>query len=275
LGFSGPFVEAGWKPSAEAWRKIGDRLQRAYRLQLDYAPDPHDFMLILNDGVVRTSSSNGRESFCFEIGLWILNAVAAHIDVNVAERDAGEAGMRTVVTAGEHANYGIPEVRLDDLMLDATRESQGVSPWAQRAGNPVVVTNPRALQMNTAFSTAYILERGGKRYGLAGSGFFIDRSFFALIAAGAAAHPDRFRYDESPCEGGRLLSVQNLKGDPKFAWHMGFFVGTPIPIKDEQAIETEVYRLHRFFPYNEPPSEYWFDLDTFGFNSGDGRPRQI
>jgi hypothetical protein len=187
------------------------------------------------------------------------------------EKETGQAGMRTVVAAGEHANYGIPEVRLDDVMLDATRESRGVSPEAARAGNPIIVSNPRALQMNTAFSKAYILEQGGSKLKLPDSGFFIERSFFDLIAASAAAHSSRFSYEVSRCEGGRLHLVKNLRGDPRFAWHMGFFVGEPIAVKTK-LIKTEVCRLRRFFAYNEPPDEYWFDLDTFAFVSGDGRP---
>ena len=36
-----------------------------------------------------------------------------------------------------------------------------LSDLAQKVGNPVVIYNPKELQMNTAFSKAFLLDEGG------------------------------------------------------------------------------------------------------------------
>lgn len=51
-----------------------------------------------------------------------------------------------------------------------------LSDLAQKVGNPVVIYNPKELQMNTAFSKAFLLDEGGSKAGLPGNYFYIDES---------------------------------------------------------------------------------------------------
>ena len=75
---------------------------------------------------------------------------------------------------------------------------------ANSVGNPIVIYNPKEMQMNTAFSKAYILESGGGKAGLPGNYMYIDKSVIDAIDKYARDKGSPYlarerRYDELLC----------------------------------------------------------------------------
>jgi hypothetical protein len=212
-------------------------------------------MLLLNDGVVRTLVEPESHSFCWPLAFWVRDVVWAHIDVTAAERSKGLPGTRTIVTGGQRANYGFPSARLDDFASLASKEGVGPTKAAMKAGNPMIASNPTALQMNTAFSKAYILDDYGSEAGIEGCGLFVDESFFEVARAHASASLGRFEFVEKTQADGLFRGVKDIKSDANHPWMMGFLLA-PDPINvDVDPLKTTVRRVVSFFPYDEKPPE--------------------
>ncbi|HEY1122661.1 MAG TPA: hypothetical protein VGE67_13705 [Haloferula sp.] len=263
LGFGRHFVKSGWKPDIATWQKIAERLQAAYSIHLRYPSLPGNFMLLLNDGVVRTIVDNKDHAFCWPLAAWIRDVVWAHVDVTSTERATGYPGPRTIVTGGEHANYGLPAATMDDFANLATKEYPGMTKAAQAAGNPTIASNPAALQMNTAFSKAYILDDYGSEVGINGCGLFVDASFFELVRAHAQADQQRFTFVEEMREEGLFRGVKDANSDAHRQWMMRFVLA-PEPIKvDVASLATTVWRVEKFYPHDGTPTDSCIEVPWY------------
>lgn len=114
--------------------------------------------------------------------------------------------------------------------------------------------NPRPLQMNTALSKSYILESLGSKAGIKGNNFFIDKSFFEYI--------------KNIIINDNMLEIIDQEGlfaikykdelEIECNWLIGFdFVKI---IKIDEPFETVVYEIKSFYPVDENPKKFKFDL---------------
>ena len=262
LGFGRPLKESGWQPDLESWTRIAERLSNAYQIHCRHTPSPGEFMLTLNDGVVRTRIVSDASNECLSLSLWLRAAIWAHLDVNRMERKCGFPGTRTVITGGQRAFYSFPEVRLDDLVINYTRKNPGLSQLAKETGNPLIICNPEPLQMNTAFSRAFILDEAGSGVGLKGSNVFVEQSLLDLVEKICATKSSHYRVTKQVNENDFLFAVEYLNPPEDRPWCFGLLLDRMPGEIVLDAFTTKVFRLKKFFPNDENPKDFCFDLET-------------
>ncbi len=262
LGFSNDFCKNGWILNKEQWEKIDLRLKNFYRQHYLNISSLNEYIFILNDGVVRTIPLVYNESssvmncyplnnHIYEISMWIRTVISSHINVNNSDK----IGARTVLSYGERFNSFLDEVTVDDLVYNYTkRDLNQKSQLAINTGDYTLMHNPRPLQMNTALSKSYILESLGSKAGIKGNNFFIDKSFFEYI--------------KNIIINDNMLEIIDQEGlfaikykdelEIECNWLIGFdFVKI---IKIDEPFETVVYEIKSFYPVDENPKKFKFDL---------------
>lgn len=258
LGFGAIFRDS-WSPTKEQWSHAIDRVNRAYMQFCDNLSPTNELTLALNDGIVRVKCPNENDALN-EIALWLCDLVKAHYKVNKSESKTNSPGARTIITAGQKVVYSsIEEVKQDDLVLDYTRTRPGLSIFAERAGNKTVVLNPGMLQMNVAFSKAYLLDEAGSRQGIWGPSMFFDESFFQYAKRLIQAS-DSYSLVEENQNGSWLFAAAHKDNRPERPWLFGIRCESqriPVAIRD---LKTTVRRATAFYPWDENPAEFQFEL---------------
>jgi len=136
-----------------------------------------------------------------------------------------------------------------------------VSQLAKQAGNPFLVCNPEPLQMNTAFSKAYILDDAGSKAGLQGSSIFVDQSFLDVIEE-LCTSTSHYRVTKRQNEADFLFAVEYVNPPPDRPWCLGMLLDRQPGSVRLHALSSSVYRLKKFFPNDENPEEFCFDLES-------------
>jgi hypothetical protein len=260
LGFGRTFTESAWLPSEEQWRVLASRADKAYRTHLRHL-FMGEYVLCLNDGIVRaiTMVSIGQTA------MWLRHLALAHSELNRTERAMTLPGARTVVAFGVRAEYTFEEVTLDDLTLDHTRPAEGSSRNQHPEGATTVVSNLSPLQLNTAFSIAYLLDTLGSRQGLEGPGFFVDERVFAAL---------RVWSERQALHLGQGLRVVDedrgsewffgVKGTPLGPdgreGLLGFLCASPPISVQDHRLSTTVRKVLRYFPDDEEWNDFSIDL---------------
>ncbi len=248
LGFSKQIKENNWNPSDNKWNMIAGRLRRAHQTFVEQTQAGLGKALILNDGLGYVFDTDDQD--LSTLSYYLMLCVRAHCAINAAEKENGYPGGRSILAYGEGIQYFLPEIHLDDFVFRYTREKpMEMSRLARMTGNPTIVYNPAAFQMNTAFSKAFLLDELGSNYKITGNGFFIDQSVFELVREKAISKEQieqedsenevRFRVypTQRNCYPGRVL--------------FGFRMSKAIPVESEK-YNTSVYRIDGFSPVDEP-----------------------
>ncbi|MDG3006436.1 hypothetical protein [Paludisphaera mucosa] len=299
LGFGRPFSEADWLPNPQVWRQQAERVGAAYRDQCKFLSGPDgSYMLLLNDGIVRSITCSPRFGVA-SLASWTRSAVQGHYFVRQREFSQNLPGPRTVLSSGWVAEHSYSEVRVDDLVFDYTHQQSGLSKVAEALGNPVMVSNPSQLQLNTAFSRAYLLDQAGSKSGISGSRFYLDQRFLDDVTD-LLKHDDQVcikivernsdilfavEYLDSALQGvsmdtgdvltaarwNQILETEKAEsaarghsvfrnGSGYRPWAMGFLLESPAIQVDLPSLKTRVYRVLGFFPSDEDPREFMFEL---------------
>lgn len=251
-------------------------------------------MLLLNDGMVRSLIWED-SSTSVDLGMWLYSAVFAHNAVVATEPESGSPGVRTVISSGWAAEHSFGEVRVDDLVYDYTRKSAGMSVLARQTGNPVLVSNPPQLQLNTAFSRAFLLDEAGSKHGIAGAALYVDASFLRDVAE-EFSQSSTIRINDWTRESDRVFAVEHLERagaegrrpseiltldswmrrqkdvskdlrhgvDPfpsrNRPWVFGLLLDkNPISVV-LPSLSTTVFRVIGYFPHDEDPADFIVEL---------------
>lgn len=252
LGFGRPFSEANWSPDADVWASISDRLVNA-AIQYSTNLDPSEFGLTLNDGFIRTRD---QESFDHpdHMSMWLRSCIYAHNAIYESEREEGLPGARTVMAAGHALRYSPAVITRDDFVYNYTKtDPTKPSSQAQKYGDLVVAMNPGPLQMNTAFSKAYILEAGGSEAGLPGAHFYLDESVMVWLQNFApllrpTAHVV-WRVDDAVTR----FAISHDATEQRY--HFGFDLEGPVVVSLPR-IKSRVWRVRHFYPWDEDVAEF-------------------
>jgi hypothetical protein len=256
LGFSNTFIDSSWSPSKEEWARLIHRVARANRT-FSFS-GINELKLTLNDGIVQVKRP-GRNPLA-QISHWLRDVVLAHWQLNELESADGLPGARTVVTAGQKVLYtSIEEVKLDDLVLDYTRTRPGLSRLAEDFGNRTVVLNPELLQMNIAFSKAYLLDSFGSKQGISGPKFFVDESLFQYVEKLVSKAPDRYSLIRAVQDDSWLFAVAYTSVF-RYPWALGIRCESPVIKVNTGILKTTVRQVRAFYPYDEDPAQFQFDL---------------
>jgi hypothetical protein len=262
LGFGSHFTKNNWKLSEKEWQKVTDRLDSFYKIHSRYFSDLNGFMFVLNDGVIKTHflkkvSKENSINILHGIELWIRNIVMAHISIFEEEVSNEFPGARTVIAFGEKSEYSFSEARIDDFVLNYTRPKGGFSNIAKGTGNPIIISNPKELQMNTALAKAYILDDMGSKKGIGGSSLYIDESVLIFITQ-LVKMSNIITINKSDTEEGELISFEYTEEFER-PWLFGLLIDKEINI-DEEIIKTNVYKIKAYYPNDDHPEEFRFEL---------------
>ena len=255
LGFGKDFYKNQWELDYEKWQQIDLRLKNFYRHHYLNFASINEYIFILNDGIVRTIPLIWRDATMinqlFEVSMWIRNIIISHVNVNKNDN----IGARTVLSHGERFNSFLDEITVDDLVYNYTKKDKNQkSQLAINTGDYALMHNPRPLQMNTALSKSYIIESLGSKAGIDGSNFFIDKSFFDYLRNIVKNDEILEVIDEND------LFVIRYKDELEIEcnWLMGFDIQKAININEP--FETVVYKIKSFYPHDENPKEFKFEV---------------
>ena len=262
LGFGSLFEEKNWNLDVEQFRKIYDRLETAHSAVLYYS-SPQERNLILNDGIAKVYHPYSKDigpNNILSISLFFRSCVELHMSISKTEHNMGYPGCRSVIAFGDNIEYLADDIRLDDYVLNYSKpQGSDLSALAKKTGNPVVVYNPKELQMNTAFSKAYMIEAGGTRSGIPGNYMYIDQSVLdgiTLYAKDCGYVPIKIEDKEGikffvPYKEGNLSEVI-----------IGFCFDKEVIVPSDIRYRTKVYKLLRFYPWDEKTEDFFFDINN-------------
>ncbi len=261
LGFSNMFTSTNWDLEEAQMEAIYNRLESAHSSVLFYS-SPTERNLILNDGIAKVFHPLPKHvdpNNIMSISMFLRTCVELHMSINETEYENKYPGCRSVIAFGDNINYLADEVRLDDYVLNYTKpKDSDISDYARKNNNPVIIYNPKELQMNTAFSKAYIIESGGSKAGLPGNYMYIDDSVIQAIdnyAKDKGYHPVWIEDED-----GLKYFVPRRKGefsDVVLGFCFDLIRITPTNI----SYNTTVYKLLRFYPWDERTDEFFFDVN--------------
>lgn len=260
LGFGNVYRDSNWELNDEQKRQVYDRLVAAHSSVL-YFSKPYERVLILNDGIAKLfmpeSNIMGMGSI-LDIAFFLRSCVELHMAINQTERASNYPGCRSVIAFGDCIEYLAEDVRFDDYVMNYSKpKDQRISSVAERYGNPTVIYNPKELQMNTAFSKAYILENGGTKAGLCGNNMFIDQSVIDAIIGFGSTNGYPFEWQETDSELRFLVPYEQENLNEVV---LGFAFDKSVITPKVNSYSTKVYTLLKFFPNDEPVDSFHFDL---------------
>ena len=260
LGFSNFFVQNNWELNDDVRRQIYNRLEAAHSAVLYYS-SWYERNLILNDGIAKVFHPRSKfedKNIILSISLFFRSCVELHLSISETEHEHNYPGCRSILAFGENIEYLANEIRLDDYVMNYSKpQGAEFSDLAQKAGNPVVIYNPKELQMNTAFSKAFLLDEGGSNAGLPGNNFYIDESVVNAVidySEDKGYSPIQEKTDE-----GLFLFIPYKDNNPHKVV-MGFCFDSEMIIPQGIKYKTKVYKLKRFYPHDEKTEDFFFDL---------------
>ena len=186
--------------------------------------------------------------FCIEL----------HMAINQTEKANGYPGCRSVLAFGDCIEYLAEGIKFDDYVLNyAKPKGQSISAFIQENGNLTVIYDPNELQMNTAFSKAYILEGGKFDNNSVKNIFYIDQTAVNAVIDYGKRRGFSHVWQEMDKEL-RLL----IPYDKEYLNEMviGFAFDKSVFTSNVKGYSTKVYKLMKLFPYDEPVDEFCFDL---------------
>lgn len=257
LGFGDVFERNNWELTDVEKRQIYERLGAAHSNVLYYS-DIYERVLILNDGIAKVFHPHNKGYF-HRISYFIRSCVYLHNSINETEHENKNPGCRSVLTFGENIEYLEGEIRLDDYIMNYTKpQGAEISNIVSSSGNPIIVYNPKELQMNTAFSKAFLLDEGGTKAGLPGNNFYVDQSVVNAIIDYSKEEGYTPMWEEKNEE--LFLFIPYEEGNyNKVA--MGFCFDNKKIKPNINRYKTTVYKLKRFYPSDEKTSDFFINLE--------------
>mgnify|MGYP000866696755 CR=1 FL=1 len=231
-GFGSALECADWELKKICGSGVFDALSETYSLLgrpfiIGVPPMPSDRVLVINDGVARTTDLIGENCVPHAQMLFYVRDLLMRHFILERKLVALNLGLRTVLAGGERCQYS-PEKSTGQSFLYYTDEP---SEYGKQLLQQQFVYNPAEFQMNTAFALAYTLE--------------------ALGSAGGFM-PNRIYIEE-----GWLNTVNSVIPEPSvvnsheivFPWHVS--AGISVTFDDccevtVKGITTKVFRVSRF-----------------------------
>jgi hypothetical protein len=169
LGFASPLRDARWNPSASEIEGLLDRLNR-FQNFTGLAGNV-DRIFALNDTIVRVLDTPCPLSQSAQVLQWLYHACLRHSVVNASELEDELPGARTVLAGGRRYKVSEGDIAGDDPRFFA---GGGVKP-------EIKYYCPTELQLNLAFTRAYLLNEAGSKAGIGGNLFYMDTGAIDLL----------------------------------------------------------------------------------------------
>jgi hypothetical protein len=183
-GYGKILESVNWNLSSLRDVGLFDALARAYALLggpfiVGVPPMPTERVLIINDGVARTTDLVGPQYVNQAVLLfYIRDLLITHFQLLNILVDLG-LGLRTVLAGGERSQYSPASVTGSSL-LHYTGEP---SAFGKHLLGQQFVYNPTEFQMNTAFAMAYTIESIGAKGGVRPNRLYIAQTWLDKVNA--------------------------------------------------------------------------------------------
>jgi len=256
LGFGSLVSQNNWSPNEEQWRKIAKRLRDAQAFGIQ-SVGPREYMFVSNDGFIRNIDLSRELGHIQILSLWLRGIVWYHISVNSNEKANNSPGTRTVIAGGNRLLHNWDKFTQADLFYDFEGRDMGPQSTYARANAIPIMENPLPLQMNTAFSKAYILDDGGTKAGLPGNRLYIEKTAIDMInhlAQIYSEHCGKPIWEER--KNGFFYAIPYPDNS---AYQLGFELSQPIDF-DHRGLKTIVYEARKFYIYDMDDKDDYFDL---------------
>lgn len=265
LGFGSDFLASNWRLKPEQIQAKLERMRDAQKIAIQNVIPPFENLLILNDGVVKVFNIE----HCYESGssdmTWLTicrffkNSIITHWQINELEKRIDLPGTRTIISVGTtYPYYFEGNIQLKDYFYNDKQNNfiNGYS-CAEAIMNNTIVYNPIEFQMNTAFSQAYILDSIGSSQNIKGNNVFIQMDLIYLLMGIAEKELPKELWAKTQLSGENILiTFPSTRND---RYMMAFEITQPWEITYSNW-KTEVARVIKFYPYDEPFETFSFDL---------------
>lgn len=258
LGFGAMVSKQNWHPNSEEWLEIAKRLRVAQTLCVQ-SIGIGEYVFVSNDGFIRNLDLSREPGHMDYFGIWFRGLIWYHISINSVERELGFPGARTVVAAGEALLHNWSKFTHADLFFEFSGRDMGPGSSYADASKDIIMENPRPLQMNTAFSKSYIIDAGGSKQGVPGPNFYIEQTVLDLLVDYAKEYSDHCGEPIIKNNGEVILFAIPHAVDSHL-YHLGFELEQPI-LFDHNGLRTNIYKVKKFYPWDEDPNECCFSLD--------------
>jgi hypothetical protein len=179
--------------------------------------------------------------------MWLRACIFTHNWINDRESHFGLPGARSVLSCGEAFAFAHSEYRMRDFILDSTKQpASNRTPEYEDFANQLVVIHPTQLQLNLAFSRAYLLDQAGSACGIKGPHFYVDDTVIEAISDAADKEKEIVDTEQN---GGRLFAI---KGDREGFYSLGLLLETPAISLTTSRLSTKVWRVLAYCPWDEP-----------------------
>lgn len=258
LGFSKKFATNNWILSEKEWKSVAKRLQEMQIICQRNIEGNLENCLVSNDAIIRNLDVR-RDVGLIGLSMWFRSLIYYFAGVNTNEKRHRLPGMRLVLSAGERMIHNCEKITMEDYVLNYTKpDPNGVSNLTKMIGERVVMYNHEFMQMNTAFSKSYIIDSVGSKGGIKGNRFFVDISVVDFLKEYARVHgvAEECIIDETLGGKRKIAFLNNETG----YYYLGLELKKPVEI-NTNSLKTTVYRLDKFYPWDEKPEEFWFDVE--------------
>lgn len=181
-GFGRALEGADWELKKICGSGIFNALSQTYSLLgspfiTGLPPMPTDRVLVINDGVARTTDLVGEEHVPHAQMLFYVRDLFMHHFMLERQLVALKLGLRTVLAGGERCQYS-PQGSTGQSFLYYTNEP---SEYGKKLLQQQFVYNPAEFQMNTAFALAYTLEALGTAGGFMPNRIYIEERWLNTV----------------------------------------------------------------------------------------------
>jgi len=235
LGFGQVFKEANWDPTKSEWKKLLKRLIFTTDRIIRMGRSPSNYTLVLNDGIVHNLDIDVLDVFLLDT--WFKELALCHCNINDDEKKMHMPGIRTVISHGKRAQYSIETVTFDDLFFFLKRN--------KNEKEPILLSNHKQLQMNTAFSKAFLINESGSKAGLSGPKMYIERKVFDFLKI-LAVKKSGITFVEDYTKNGKFALWDTKKDD-----YIIQFDFENIIKYNECNINTDLFCIKKYYPWDD------------------------
>lgn len=174
LGYGSAFYSCNWDITNPSALNNLKRIQHLESFTTSICSPFYETLFALNDGFIRNFDIPPNNISC--ILSWFIDVIRKFKAINEMDIQNGYCGARGVIAYGNRAQY---------REINSLGKGDFIQTTADRKleyNKKQIVLTPGELQMNTAFSKAYIIESGGHRSGLINNKLHIDESVLIKLA---------------------------------------------------------------------------------------------
>lgn len=213
LGYGAPFSDSLWNLSDERCKKNIERLDSVFNyLHGGLSLSMDAIKLMFNDSIAITQDYDPNTPNITKLFFFLDAFICDYLLANKIDMEKGFPGIRGVVSIGQRFEADNTSITEDGMIIK--------------------VYHPRAFQMNTAFSKAYIIEGSGKKMGITGPCLYIDSDVF-----------DIFQRKEIVSENEDTLTIRLYGG---LHYYSNFELDRETIKYDYMGIKTNLYRLKQY-----------------------------